>query len=541
MKFKKTFFILFLNKILTAFKHHTMANITYVEALRNFTSYFYDKYRLDLSKINERSFSTGFFNKSLKNIDHFNVLKEKIGTNLSLNSFFQFIHDIYEDFSTDGNNLKDFHLKKENICIVNFLPLVINFRNQIPDCESLNEYQIRTLKDIYIKFNTAFTNNFEHFENLIINRVDETLNERLSQNNLLSSQTDQVFGNNRSSINQISNLIEDNHHDFNQIKNLVFKSLKFKSHRAVNKIHKNQCSVPEKQSFYFYPKPWLEEDEDYVTEYNAIIRDAQEKTMNLMSKYIDKRIEKFNSEINSKLETLKEKDIYKDQDLREALNFITNKAENSKYMKIFYIKSRRKANSCPKIESYQIIDLKGKNVNSSNASIEDQSVTSSKSSYKSNRRVSIRTPNKSILKRSNSRNSNNISSNYSPNDNYPNNNKYNNNNNNNNNNYNNNNNNTYQAYRNQSDNTYMNTTLNTQMNRNIGKYQNDQSMSNGGYFNNNYIPNHNQNLQNRQNYRNFNDSYISNRNVLQNDFQRPNNDYRTNQNFRGRSSNGPKW
>ena len=89
--------------------------------------------------------------------------------------------------------------------------------------------------------------------------------------------------------------------------------------------------------------------------------------------------------------------------------------------------------------------------------------------------------------------------------------------------------------------TYMNTTLNTQMNRNIRKYQNDQSMSNGGYFNNNYIPNHNQNLQNRQNYRNFNDSYISNRNVLQNDFQRPNNDYRTNQNFRGRSSNGPKW
>ena len=126
-----------------------------------------------------------------------------------------------------------------------------------------------------------------------------------------------------------------------------------------------------------------------------------------MAKFIERRLEKFDSEINLKFNELREKEAYQDKNLKEILDFITNKTENSKYMKSFYIKSRRKANECPKAESYQVIDLKDRTINSANTSIENQSVTSSKSSYKSTRRVTIKEPIKPILKNNNNPSSTN--------------------------------------------------------------------------------------------------------------------------------------
>ena len=83
----------------------------------------------------------------------------------------------------------------------------------------------------------------------------------------------QLNNNDRSSENQYKNLIENNFTDFNPLKILVRKLLKYKNHKIIHETHKNQNSIHKKQSYENYPEPWLKEDDEYVSEYNNIIKD----------------------------------------------------------------------------------------------------------------------------------------------------------------------------------------------------------------------------------------------------------------------------
>ena len=107
-----------------------MEDITFIDALRNFSEYFYSNYRNNLSTINEQSFSNGYLQKSF-NKQCFNYLNCKINNQVSAKNFLTWCVDIFKKFSADKENLKYFNLEKKNLCIIKFLYKIIKCEGKI--------------------------------------------------------------------------------------------------------------------------------------------------------------------------------------------------------------------------------------------------------------------------------------------------------------------------------------------------------------------------------------------------------------------------
>ena len=452
-------------------------------AIRNFANYFENK---ELNQINDKTFTNGYLSKNnQENKNLCETLKKEINFEqaLSTSNFIQFTFNVFNTFTSDKDNYKDFHLEKENVIVVRFLYKFMTYKGEIGGVK-LTEDQINSLKDVYIKVNQVFTENFEHYENLLIKRVDDRVDQHLKT---LTQNQNNVNNNERSKESQIKNIIENNFSDFNPIRNLMRRLLKYKNHLTIHNTHLSQKSIHKKQSFENYPEPWLKEDEDYVREYNEIIEKAQDQTLELMIKYTKIRLNKIENQIKEKLSSLENNDNYQSFEMTDIYDFLLKREEGNKKMIDIFLKAINKAKKCTTREFYKAtpIDNNRETISFNDSSFDSTTVsnTSRNSRTRHPRTSSKSNQNRSILKRSQSRNRENNKNNYS----YNNKNQYqnknqnekvrkhiinNNNNNNNNHNYNNYN----QNYNNQN---YNNQTFNSnRQNQNYNKNMNHQNYYN---------------------------------------------------------------
>ena len=139
-----------------------MEDIAFIDALRNFSEYFYSNYRNNLSTINEQSFSNGYLQNSF-NKQCFNYLNCKINNQVSAKNFLTWCMDIFKKFSEDHENLKYFNLEKKNDCVIEFLSTIIDFEGKNWHGTILDKVQISQLMDVYFAINEAFTYNSKYF------------------------------------------------------------------------------------------------------------------------------------------------------------------------------------------------------------------------------------------------------------------------------------------------------------------------------------------------------------------------------------------
>ena len=138
----------------------------FVESLRNFTNYFYSKYKdQGFDKIGDRSFSNGYLNRNYDNKKHFDFLCGILNKQITHENFLICSYDLFNEFAKENSNFENFHLIKDNICIVRFLSYIIKFKHP-NESHKLDDTQINILKNIYFSFNDAFSNNTEHFETI---------------------------------------------------------------------------------------------------------------------------------------------------------------------------------------------------------------------------------------------------------------------------------------------------------------------------------------------------------------------------------------
>ena len=239
--------------------------INYTDAVRTFASYFVNKYSKDLSQINSRSFTNGFF-RNENNNKMFKFLAEKINlNNLELKNFLIWTLSLYNDYSSDTENFSNLHLNKENNSIINLLQHIIDFKGTIAECDPLDSTQKDQLTLIHYKFMSKFSNNGNHIETFLGNHVDSHLNAR---HDTSASFNNNVSSNSNSSRTRFLNVINNNKKDFNFIRKKLNKILRYENHIEIFRIHKDRQTTPKSLFFENFPQPFFHDDEEFVDKHD---------------------------------------------------------------------------------------------------------------------------------------------------------------------------------------------------------------------------------------------------------------------------------
>ena len=495
--------------------------INYTDAVRTFANYFVNKYSKDLSQINARSFSNGFFRHENNNI-MFKFLTDKINlNNLELKNFLIWTLSLYNDYSSDVENYSNLHLNKENNSIINLLQLIIDFKGTIVDCDPLDSTQKDQLTLIHYKFMSKFSNNGNHIQTFLSSHVDSHLNTRFDTS---SSFNNNVSSNSNSSQNRLLNIINNNKLDFKFIRKKLNKILRYENHIEIFKIHKDRETTPKSLFFENFPQPFFHDDEEFVEKHNNLIINFQNECMKLITETLLKRVSNVTDDINQFKTEFEELPKYSEfKNNFEDLKKIIYESEENQLLDIF-VRNKQRAERCI-VQKFKVKVFDGNSTNNSNASNNSNTshATSNNSSINSTNNRKRRNVNWSKPSRQN--NNNCFYKNYQSSSN----NNSNNNDNNNNSNFN-----TRTHQYNQTGinnnysrpnnlNNYENNRINYNFNNNNGQFNNNHSnrfnynnnqLNNNGFNSNNnsnYANSYNANSQYRQNFNNQNNSGFQNR------------------------------
>jgi hypothetical protein len=101
------------------------------------------------------------------------------------------------------------------------------------------------------------------------------------------------------------------------------KLIRYDSHLKILSTHIEAKTTPSSYFYNRFPRPFLQDDEEYIKDYNDLIGKFQLEAMNLNKKYLSAR----SNTINKNLEDIKAKFI--DKDSTKILNETRNKIETS--------------------------------------------------------------------------------------------------------------------------------------------------------------------------------------------------------------------
>lgn len=90
------------------------------------------------------------------------------------------------------------------------------------------------------------------------------------------------------------------------MRKLLNKELRYDNHLFIF----NTSSTPSSLAYDKFPKPFFEEDQEFLKEQNKIIEEYQEKTINLIKQNLEKRIEDLKSKISEEKDSLINKSFY---------------------------------------------------------------------------------------------------------------------------------------------------------------------------------------------------------------------------------------
>jgi len=489
--------------------------INYTDAVRTFANYFVSKYSKDLSQINARSFSNGFFRNEI-NLKMFKFLAEKINVhNLELKNFLIWTLSLYNDYSSDGENFSNIHLNKENNSIINLLQHIIDFKGSIADCDPLDSTQKDQLTLIHYKFMSKFSNNGNHIETFLGNHVDSHLNARNDQS---ASFNNNVSSNSNSSQNRLLNVINSNKKDFKFIRKKLNKMLRYENHIEIFKIHKGRKTTPKSLFFENFPRPFFPDDVEFVEKHNNLILNFQNESMTMITETLEKRVSNVIDDINEFKTEFEEMPKYSEfKNNFDELKKIIYETEENQMLDMF-VRNKQRAERCT-VQKFQVQNFDGNSTNNSNttnsSNTTNGSNNSSINSSNHRKRKSVNWPRNDVQ--------NNMGNDNRYNNNFRNNNM-------NNDNSSNNHNNNYRSNFRQNSYNGTNNTQNNNFNNNNNRFNDNNNRNNrnngNNYFSNNnnrsdntngnfnYTNNSNFNGQNRQNNQNnsgFQNRHHSNR------------------------------
>ena len=352
--------------------------INYTDAVRTFAFYFVSKYAKDLTQINARSFSNGYF-RNENNIKMFKFLADKIGlnneNNLELKNFLTWTLALYNDYSNDAENYSNLHLNKDNNSIVIFLQLIIDFKGVISDCDPLDNTQKDQLTLIHYKFMSKFANNGNHVETYLNNHVDSHLNSRFDNSNI---SINNVSSNSNSTQNRLQNVINNNKMDFKFIRKKLNKHLRYDNHIQIYKIHKDRKTTPKSVFFERFPRPFFEDDKEFIDKYNNLVLNFQDDTMNLIKDTLESRKSKIIDDINEFKEEFKTMPKYSEfKENFDDLKKIIFESEENQLLDTF-VRNKQRAERCI-VKKFEVKDSEvNSTVNSSASSNSNISNNSNK-------------------------------------------------------------------------------------------------------------------------------------------------------------------
>ncbi len=314
----------------------------FVESLRNFTNYFFSKYKdQGFDKIGDRSFSNGYLHRNYDNKKHYDFLCGILNKQITHENFLICSYDLFNEFAKDSSNFENFHLIKDNICIVRFLSYIIKFKHP-NESHKLDDTQINILKNIYFSFNDAFSNNTEHFELI----AQETATSYLANLPTVGN----VASNSNSYSNNLNQMLRVNQKYFQRLFNVVKKIVRFENHIRILDIHQSKENPTTPPSLFFqkFPEPFLPEVEDFVKEYNEEIRAFQGKIINLNRKYLNLGIDKAKEFVNSFKNDFEENVIFNGFKYDDVYRIIRNEVDD--FYKAHFLKKTMQAQRARVVE-----------------------------------------------------------------------------------------------------------------------------------------------------------------------------------------------
>ena len=164
------------------------------------------------------------------------------------------------------------------------------------------------------------------------------------------------------------------------IKNCFNKIKRYENHIKLFESHLENGSSTPKLFYNKFPVPFLADDEDFVDQYNDLIKEFQVRAMLLSKEFLLKRIEKNENKIRGKKQILKEKN--DDNSVDAHIKTLENKVDKD-LEKYFELKNEQFNRIT--IQKYQVKNNKNKSKNqNNNPNDSDESVVSIYETTKSN-------------------------------------------------------------------------------------------------------------------------------------------------------------
>ena len=317
-------------------------NSKIIEILRDLSDYFNLKL-IDVTRFNSKTISNGYYSRQKGSASK--DYMQFIGT--------FFINDLQPDekefneknfliwyyhmikLLEDKNLIEDLYKDKNNINIYDFLSKVINANGRFNnDVTGLDEEKVKQLRIIQSKMICVFSSHNDYITNLVHNRVDMITASKLNHsNNLNLSDTDIEF----------NNLIKNHFNIFKNLINMINKKIRFESHKYICLFHIQNGSTPSSLFYDRFPRPFFQDSEEFVNNYNQLIKEFQKNTLNIIKNEIDDRLKVINDKINDISNELSNNEIISDQniDIDKLIVFINNC--ESKQLNEFIIKAKNKA------------------------------------------------------------------------------------------------------------------------------------------------------------------------------------------------------
>lgn len=98
-------------------------------------------------------------------------------------------------------------------------------------------------------------------------------------------------------IRRINNFLNDREN--NKLIFLLNKSIRYKNHVAIAKIHINKRTTPNTLFYNRFPRPLFPYDVNFINKYNIIIENFQKETLSLMNETVENELKIIDTEIIS--------------------------------------------------------------------------------------------------------------------------------------------------------------------------------------------------------------------------------------------------
>ena len=264
-------------------------------------------------------------------------------------NFLEFCYLVYNAFNRFDISKMNLHLDKHNNCIFKLLTILVDSDTQI-EGKRFNENQLNILHIIHSKLVSIFNKNGTSLvESLFNELVSKKLNgfvENINTSNINKNESYNKKGKLEEkyvSFNKYYDLITKNTNGI-EIKRIYKRYLKYKNHLTIINIHLDKQTTPSQLFYIRFPHPFFIHEDNYINNYNEIIKKTQDDIMKLNSEFINDQISILKVQLETLKDSLKNDTSFNGVDLNDFMCFVEDFQENTLSNK--FTISKNKAERC---------------------------------------------------------------------------------------------------------------------------------------------------------------------------------------------------